>query len=111
MIIDKPLILKYLEGHATPEEEEAFHFWLSDESANLAILREVMAGSWSKLPEEPAGEVIREELLSELNRQLYPEFIRLRPRRRVQWLDAGAAFLLVAVILVFLLTANNPQVT
>lgn len=91
MIIDKPLILKYLEGRATPQEEEAFHFWLSDESANLAILREVMAASWSKLPEEPAGEVIREELLSELNRQLYPEFIRLRPRRRVHWYAAAAA--------------------
>ena len=102
MQINKPLVLKYLQGLATQEEEAVIHDWLSDELSDLTDLREIMAESWNGISAEPAGESLRGQLLTQLGEKLYPKLRRSPRIPALRWY-AVAASLLVAGLTVFLL--------
>jgi ferric-dicitrate binding protein FerR (iron transport regulator) len=111
-MITQEQLQRYFNDQCTPEEKEHIDRWLRDDTADHSLLRNMLEHQWDTETGPAGGEDLKEVLLNDLRRQLYPQqmtgaVVRRMHRRRRLWYGAAS---IAAIFLVGLLFWSKSSV-
>lgn len=113
-MITRQLLQQYFDGHCTEQEQKIIITWLKDDTQDHSLLQNMMEQQWEEQKEEADGEILKDKLLLELRKKLYPvqtggAVVRSIPSRRRIFVSVAASIAALLLLGVWFWNTTGKQ--